>query len=619
MTSDAARRASSLMHAPFLAAALVFVAVAGSEVDAAAPRIVNGVETQARPTTGALLSVNGSSFRQGCSGTLIGCETFLTAAHCVCPGDTTCTPDPAEFAVFLQHGGVFAAAAVAVHPGYDFGVQNDIAVVSLAAVTTGIPPTPLHTGADPSAGTAGEIAGYGVTSGSANDSGLLREGAILTASCGGVAPEPAHVCFEWEDPLGPVGADSGACFGDSGGPLLVDFGGGDEVTGVASGIQDGSCQPDNLAFYASVSEDATYIQSIGGADLSNTTCGALSQVGDVGTVVTTEQAISLSKDAQKCRKEIVKQSSNYVKKTFGLRQKCLDKVNKGTLTGPCPDLSTAAKLQKAIDKVDATKLAKRCTLALIAASDVAGGCAGAADANDLVTCILATGDTAVATMLDSEYADENPVGPITDADTNKCQAGIGKTMRKYALTRLKTLTKCQASQDKGKSEVCPDAKATQKLANALGKVEPGVEKSCADAQIASLDATGTFGGSCGGVTTTAGLASCSVVDHDAETDAVIGLLDDRVLPDSSSFVVPGGADSFRVTLNGIDGGSNDIDLYVKLGAPPSTTDFDFSSTSGGVFESVVVTAPTAGTWHVLVDDFSGTGVDFQLTMTTFSP
>jgi len=611
-------RASFSRPVLFLVAVLASTAAA-SEVEAAAPRIVNGVETQARPTTGALLSVNGSSFRQGCSGTLIGCETFLTAAHCVCPGDTTCTPDPNEFAVFFQHAGVFGAAGVAVHPGYDFGVQNDVAVVSLAAVTTGIPPTPLHTGVDPSAGTAGEIAGYGVTSGSANDSGLLREGVIETASCAGVAPEPEHLCFAWEDPLGPVGTDSGACFGDSGGPLLIDFGGGDEVTGVASGIQDGSCQPDNLAFYASVSENATYIQSIGGADLSNTTCGSLSQVGDVGTVVTTEQAISLSKDAQKCRKEIVKQSSNYVKKTFGLRLKCLDKVNKGTLTGPCPDLGTADKLQKAVDKVDATKLAKRCTPALIAASDVAGGCAGAADANDLVTCILATGDAAVTAMLDSAYADENPVGPIADADINKCQARIGKTMRKYALTRLKTLTKCQASQDKGKIDLCPDAKATQKLANALGKVQPGIEKSCTDVQISSLDTTDSFGGSCAGVTTTAGLASCSVADHDAQTDAVKGLLDDRVLPDAASFVVPGGADSFRVTLNGIDGGSNDIDLYVKLGAPPTTVDFDFASTSGGVFEGVVVAAPTAGTWHVLVNEFSGSGVDFQVTMTTFSP
>jgi len=58
---------------------------------AASPRIVNGLDTQGFPTTGALLhhidapitSVNAASW---CSGTLIGCHTLLTAAHCAGTG-----------------------------------------------------------------------------------------------------------------------------------------------------------------------------------------------------------------------------------------------------------------------------------------------------------------------------------------------------------------------------------------------------------------------------------------------------------------------------------------------------------------------------------------------------
>ena len=46
------------------------------------PRVVNGVPTQSRPTTGALLLTDGTgSYALACSGTLIGCRTFLTAAH----------------------------------------------------------------------------------------------------------------------------------------------------------------------------------------------------------------------------------------------------------------------------------------------------------------------------------------------------------------------------------------------------------------------------------------------------------------------------------------------------------------------------------------------------------
>ena len=49
-------------------------------------RIVNGTLTSLYPSVGALLSPGDPHFATLlCSGTLIGCHTFLTAAHCVCP------------------------------------------------------------------------------------------------------------------------------------------------------------------------------------------------------------------------------------------------------------------------------------------------------------------------------------------------------------------------------------------------------------------------------------------------------------------------------------------------------------------------------------------------------
>lgn len=52
------------------------------------PRIVNGLETADFPATGALLYSSFGSMSSAppvCTGTLIGCQTFLTAAHCIGP------------------------------------------------------------------------------------------------------------------------------------------------------------------------------------------------------------------------------------------------------------------------------------------------------------------------------------------------------------------------------------------------------------------------------------------------------------------------------------------------------------------------------------------------------
>ena len=106
------------------------------------PKIVNGVESQGLPSVVWL-------FTPGfCTGTLIGCETVLTAAHCVCANGTaaTCgTPDPGNMLVYAQHGKNYGVSSVAVHPNYSFGQTSDLAVLKLAEPVTGIAPTPINT------------------------------------------------------------------------------------------------------------------------------------------------------------------------------------------------------------------------------------------------------------------------------------------------------------------------------------------------------------------------------------------------------------------------------------------------------------------------------------------
>jgi hypothetical protein len=253
-----------------------------------APRIVNGLSTFGFPSTGALLSPGDpATASAGCSGVMIGCETFLTAAHCVCPGDgATCAaepPDPSSFLVYLQHAGFFAVASIALRSDYSFPVA-DVAVLALAAPVTGIVPTPIDT-AGPAFGSAGTIVGFGRSGGPLFDYGIKRYGQIETAPCPAEISDVTSVCWDFTVPMGPPGDDSNTCNGDSGGPLFVDYGSGPVVAGVTSGGFNTTCLADDTSFDAKVAHYSTWIEQQGGADLANTACGTGGQVGDGETAV----------------------------------------------------------------------------------------------------------------------------------------------------------------------------------------------------------------------------------------------------------------------------------------------------------------------------------------------
>ena len=247
-----------------------------------APRIVNGVLTADYPTTGALLSPgNPQSAQLLCSGTLIGCETFLTAGHCV-EDDL----QPASYVVFLQHAGFFDVSSVALHPDYDFPV-GDVAVLKLSTAVTGIRPTRLNTTTAPVAGTSGIIVGFGRTGGFSGNYGLKRSGSVTTATCKNGISGTTSVCWDFTEPIGPAGTDSNTCNGDSGGPLFINFGSGLTVAGVTSGGFSGNCLATDNSFDANVYFYRAWIQMQGGADLNNTSCGDGIQVGDAETAVLT--------------------------------------------------------------------------------------------------------------------------------------------------------------------------------------------------------------------------------------------------------------------------------------------------------------------------------------------
>jgi hypothetical protein len=59
--------------------------------------------------------------------------------------------------------------------------------------------------------------------------------------------------------------------------------------------------------------------------------------------------------------------------------------------------------------------------------------------------------------------------------------------------------------------------------------------------------------------------------------------------------VPAGQTSLAIPISG---GTGDADLYVKLGAQPTTTVYDYRSIVSGNTDSVTVTNPAAGDWYI---------------------
>src|SRR6185369_5239744 len=102
---------------------VVFALVARATAATIQAPIVNGVSTGDYPAVGALLAPNDpDTGRLVCSGTLIGCRTFLTAGHCVEGAG------PSDFIVYFQHVGFVGVSAIAMHPNYDYPV-GDVAVL----------------------------------------------------------------------------------------------------------------------------------------------------------------------------------------------------------------------------------------------------------------------------------------------------------------------------------------------------------------------------------------------------------------------------------------------------------------------------------------------------------
>jgi hypothetical protein len=170
--------------------------------------IVNGQPDTRHVAVGRLAS--------GCTATLVGARTVLTAAHCIA-GSSEATVQLA--------GKEYASRRVVVHPKY--GVVSDsydLGLVLLESAPGGVPPIPLAL-APPAVGDALTLLGFGITAAGRSDDGTRRS---ATNTIAGVRSLSFTYC-------GSSGGVGNICTRDSGGPSLRETSSGSqELLGVHS-------------------------------------------------------------------------------------------------------------------------------------------------------------------------------------------------------------------------------------------------------------------------------------------------------------------------------------------------------------------------------------------------
>lgn len=184
-------------------------------------KILNGTPTSGFPSVGMVGDVSSNN----CTGTLIGSQWVLTAAHCSRGIDDT-------DGRFTVGGQTYSTEQIFIHPNYrprkfNSNKANDIALWKLSEPVVGVDPSPIFRDT-PQVGTLLTLVGFGSggsLQGETGDYGTKRVGTTPLEKV-----TKTRIRWVFDQPT-----DSNTGHGDSGGPAFIQVSGTFYVAGVTSG------------------------------------------------------------------------------------------------------------------------------------------------------------------------------------------------------------------------------------------------------------------------------------------------------------------------------------------------------------------------------------------------
>jgi len=211
----------------FMAALVLLIPACTHEADPelrlARAGVFGGTVDTAHSAVGGIVS----KYASGCTATLVGRRTVLTAAHCVCRDAPYTSPELPL--TFTDHRGLdYEAEAVVVTPMISGGFwERDLALVRLKQKVPGIVPS-LITSEAPSVGETIIVVGRG-WGGTSELPGVTRVGTNFISQV-----SSQHIEFNNT-------AGAATCKGDSGGPTYAERDGEERLIGVHSAGSAGEC------------------------------------------------------------------------------------------------------------------------------------------------------------------------------------------------------------------------------------------------------------------------------------------------------------------------------------------------------------------------------------------
>jgi V8-like Glu-specific endopeptidase len=237
-------------------------------------RIVNGIVSRGYPAVGALLGGNDPKQAGAlCTGTLVGCNKFLTAAHCIAKN-----PDPKAYLVFFQDLGFFKITAIAWEPDKYRFPYFDLAMLTLETPAEGIEPMPINMSVKPLNNFVATIVGFGRTGGTNYDYGIKREGTVKFSACPANLAKSRVLCWRYDADARSNRSAQNTCHADSGGGIFIRDDDGphrvEKLFGVVSGGTDNEyCKHKDLAYNVDVYEYRDWIKAAGEGRLTASVCG----------------------------------------------------------------------------------------------------------------------------------------------------------------------------------------------------------------------------------------------------------------------------------------------------------------------------------------------------------